>query len=252
MLDRIAEFFIFGIVPLAAGMLATPIASVAAEQTMKGEVVYRERIALPPNALVTVRLADVSLADAPSAIVAEQTIKPAGQVPIAFELKFDTSAILEKNTYALQARITVDDTLMFLNDERHEVDPLAGTSQVILVKMVNEKAAAAPISGQTWALRFIDGIGAVDSKATLRVEEDGKVAGQAPCNRYFAHAVIKGTAIGIDKPGATMMACDEKLMTQEAAFFGALEKIASFVVENGGLTLKAADGRDLLRFAASA
>ena len=64
MLDRVAEFFIFGFAPLLAVMLAAPDVSQAAEQIVKGEVVYRERIALPPNALVTVQLADVSLADA--------------------------------------------------------------------------------------------------------------------------------------------------------------------------------------------
>lgn len=35
-------------------------------KTITGTVAYRERIALPPNAVVTVTLEDVSLADAPS------------------------------------------------------------------------------------------------------------------------------------------------------------------------------------------
>ena len=59
-------------------------------------------------------------------------------------------------------------------------------------------------------------------------------------------------AISIGKPGATMMACEQKLMTHEAAFFDMLEKVASFKVEDGGLLLSAGDGRALLRFAASA
>ena len=49
-------------------------------------MVYRERIALPPNAVLSVQLADVSLADAPAAILGEQKIDPAGQVPIKFEI----------------------------------------------------------------------------------------------------------------------------------------------------------------------
>lgn len=256
MLDRIAEFFVFGIVPLAVGMLATPVASVAAEQVLKGEVVYRERIALPPGAEVTVQLADVSLADAPAAIVAEQKITPTGQVPVPFELKFDTSAILEKNTYALQARIAVDDKLMFINDERHQVDPLANAPQTIVVKMVKQQADSderASIFGQPWTLTFIDGIGAIEaSKASFQVEENGKITGRAPCNGYFASADIKGSSMTISKPGATMMACEQKLMTQEQAFFAALEKVAGFKVENGALVLAAQDGRVLLRFAATA
>ncbi len=136
MLDRIAEFFIFGFAPLVVGMLATPDFSVAAERTLTGEATYRERIALPPNAVLTVQLADVSLADAPAAIVAEREFRPAGQAPVKFELKFDSSAIQPKMTYALQARITVDDKLMFINDERHQIDPLAAGPQTIVLQMV--------------------------------------------------------------------------------------------------------------------
>ena len=252
MLDRIAEFFIFGFAPMVVVMLAASDASQAAERSVKGEVVYRERIALPSNALVTVQLVDVSVADAPAAIVAEQKITPAGQAPIPFELTFDSLAIQKRNSYALQARITVDNKLMFLNDERHALDPLSAGPQTVVVKMVGKNAGETPIFGQIWSLQFIDGVGEIDSKATFHIEESGKVTGRAPCNSYFASATIEGAEIAIGKPGATMMACEQRLMTQERAFFDALEKVASFRVENGSLVLKAADGRELLRFAASA
>ena len=65
MLDRVAEFFIFGLVPLVVGVFAVPEMTSAAETTVAGEVVYRERIALPPDAVLVVELADVSLAQAP-------------------------------------------------------------------------------------------------------------------------------------------------------------------------------------------
>jgi putative lipoprotein len=220
---------------------------------VKGEITYRERIALPPDALVIVQLADVSLADAPAAIVAEQKITPTGQVPIPFELKFDSSAIQANNSYALQARITVDDKLLFINDVRHSVDPLKADAQTVLVRKVSGgDTDDASIYGQIWSLQFIDGIGAVESKASFHVDDGGKVTGQAPCNRYFASATVKGAEITIGKPGATMMACEQRLMNQETAFFDALEKVASFKVENGRLVLKGSDGRELLRFAASA
>lgn len=252
MLDRVAELFIFGVTPLIVGMLAAPGISSASEQVMRGEVLYRERIALPPGALVTVQLADVSLADAPAAVVAEQKISPSGQSPIPFELKFETSAIQQKNTYALQARITFDDQIMFMATERHAVDPLADTPQTVVVKLVRKKGVeAVPIVGQVWSLQFIDGIGEVESKATFHVDEKGKVTGQAPCNRYFASAEITGSTLSIGKPGATMMACEAKLMTQEQAFFEALGKAAGFSIQDGRLILAAADGRELLRFAAA-
>ena len=254
MLDRIAEFLIFGFTPLLVVTLIAPDHSQAAERTMRGEVVYRERMALPPDAVVTVQLADVSLTDAPAAVVATQTIKPTGQVPIPFELKFDSSAIRKNASYALQARITVGHRLMFINDVRHTVDPLDDKAQAVLVRRTaaSETDRESSIVGQMWSLQFIEGVGAVESKATLHIDEKGKVTGQAPCNRYFATAALKGTDIAIGKAGATMMACEQKLMTQERAFFDAMEKVVSFEVENGRLILRDAAGHDLLRFGASA
>lgn len=78
MLDRIAEFFIFGFTPLVVGILAAPAFSAAAERAVEGEASYRERIALPEDAVLTVQLADVSLADAPAAVIAERKVEPAG------------------------------------------------------------------------------------------------------------------------------------------------------------------------------
>jgi len=50
-----------------------------------GTVTYLQRIAPPPDAVVDVTLADVSLQDAPALTIAEQTLTEPGQVPIPFE-----------------------------------------------------------------------------------------------------------------------------------------------------------------------
>ncbi|MBZ9861528.1 YbaY family lipoprotein [Mesorhizobium sp. CA12] len=135
MLDRIAEFFIFGLVPLVVGVLAVPEATKAGERTIAGEVTYRERIALPPDAVLVVELADVSLADAPATVVARRRVAPTGQVPIRFDIGFDPKAIQNGRTYTLQARITVGERLMFVTGASHQVDPLAGKPQTVLLKM---------------------------------------------------------------------------------------------------------------------
>jgi putative lipoprotein len=133
MLDRVAEFFVFGLVPLVVGVLAVPEMTSAAERTVAGEVVYRERIALPPDALLVVELADVSLVDAPI-VIAKRRVAPAGNVPIKFEIGFDRKAIQQGRTYALQARIAVGERLMFTTDTSHRLDPLAGKPQTVVLK----------------------------------------------------------------------------------------------------------------------
>ncbi|MGT2468207.1 YbaY family lipoprotein [Mesorhizobium atlanticum] len=79
MLDRIAEFFIFGLAPLVVGVLAVPQVTKAGEKTITGEVIYRERIALPPDAVLVIELADVSVAGAPATVIAKRRVAPTGQ-----------------------------------------------------------------------------------------------------------------------------------------------------------------------------
>ncbi|AZN99113.1 META domain-containing protein [Mesorhizobium sp. M9A.F.Ca.ET.002.03.1.2] len=254
MLDRIAEFLIFGFVPLIVGILAVPDQSVASEKTLKGEVMYRERIALPPNAVLSVQLADVSLADAPAAVIGERKVAPAGQVPIKFEISFDPQVIRPAMTYALQARITVDDRLLFVSDTRHQVDPLSDAPQTIMLKMVtsSEKPAAAPVLGQSWLIEYIDGIGVItEPQATFTISEAGKAGGSGPCNVYFATAKVDGSTIAISDIGSTFKACAPEIMAEEKALFEALAKAASYHVDAGKLVIADKDGRVILRFNAA-
>ncbi|MER9236160.1 YbaY family lipoprotein [Mesorhizobium sp. M0622] len=254
MLDRIAEFFIFGFVPLVIGILVVPELSVAAEKTLKGEVTYRERIALPPNAVLSVQLADVSLADAPAAIIGERKVVPAGQVPIKFEISFDPQVIRPNMTYALQARITADDRLLFISDERHQIDPLSDAPLTIMLKMAapSDAPAAASVFGQSWLVEYIEGIGVIaEPQATFRISQAGKAGGSGPCNVYFATATVDGSKIAIGDIGSTFKACAPQVMAEEKALFEALAKAACYHIDAGKLVIADKDDRVILRFNAA-
>ena len=90
----------------------------AVEIKVSGTVTYRQRIALPPDARLEVRIEDVSLADAPAALIAEQTVAPAGQVPIAFALTVDPERRIQGHSYAIRASIYGGDRLLFTTDTR--------------------------------------------------------------------------------------------------------------------------------------
>ena len=131
--SKLAELLVFGFAPLALGLMMSGTAD-AEERTIQGEITYRERIALPPNAVVTVELADVSLADAPASVIGRQEIKNPGQVPIKFAISYDAGVIQPKMAYAVQARITVDNQLWFINDTRYAVDPLSPQPAMLVLK----------------------------------------------------------------------------------------------------------------------
>ena len=79
---------------LALSMLATACAQFKSDKTVplsgrvSGSVLYKERIALPPDAKIIVSLEDVSYADKAGTFIAQQTLRPTGQVPIPFDLRY--------------------------------------------------------------------------------------------------------------------------------------------------------------------
>ena len=67
---------------------------------------YRERILLPPGHVLSVRVEDVSLADAPARVLAEHTEALDGRAPpYHVTVGFPTSQIDPRHTYAVRAEI---------------------------------------------------------------------------------------------------------------------------------------------------
>lgn len=91
-------------------------------RAVKGTLFYRERIALVPNAEVQITLEDVSLADAPSKIMAKQVFTSDGdQVPLDFELSYDKNQIQPNHRYSVRAQIRIDGKLRFTTDTAYPV-----------------------------------------------------------------------------------------------------------------------------------
>lgn len=88
-----------------------------------GTVSYRERIALPPTAVVKLQLLDVSFADVAATVLDSLTLRPSEgkQVPYEFLLRYDPAQINARNTYAVQARILVDGKLLFTTTQAYPV-----------------------------------------------------------------------------------------------------------------------------------
>jgi putative lipoprotein len=114
--------FAFIVIALAAGCAHTPEGSGAGEAgraTLTGTVTYLQRIALPPDAEITVSLADVSRADAAAVPLGSATFKADGrQVPLSWAIAYDPSKVDERMTYAVSARITVGGKLAWISDTR--------------------------------------------------------------------------------------------------------------------------------------
>ena len=103
---------------LALGLLLGACGSKNEESAVSGTVIYRERIALPDDAVVRVQLQDVSKMDVAAQVLGEQLIKTEGkQVPIEYSVPYDEEAIDERFTYSVSARIEDGEgKLLFISD----------------------------------------------------------------------------------------------------------------------------------------
>jgi putative lipoprotein len=89
-------------------VLVQPHAVVADNMTparISGQVVYHERMVMPPGTTIRVTLEDVSRADVRAVVLGEQIITPDSGVPVAFTLQYDAAKIDPRYSYALRAQI---------------------------------------------------------------------------------------------------------------------------------------------------
>ena len=136
----IPNLLLLPFVGFVAGLAACSTASVVPQTggvssaQVSGTVTYRERIALPPSAVIKVQLVDVSRADAPAVVLGEQLIETAGkQVPFSFAIAYGTAGIDERMSYAVQARIEAVGRLLFISDQRYAVITRGAPKHVDLV-----------------------------------------------------------------------------------------------------------------------
>ncbi len=93
-----------------------PKAELPVFASITGSLSYRQRLVLPPEAIVIVQLEDVTVSDKPQ-ILAEQRLERPGQVPIPFDLRYDSRAINPSHQYRVSARILRGPRVLFMDDQ---------------------------------------------------------------------------------------------------------------------------------------
>lgn len=104
-----------GVAPVDPGVVGGP--------AVEGSVYFGDgEVDLPEGAVVEVQLQDTSIADAPAVTLGEHVIRDARALPVAFRIPYDPSAINRKSReYSLQASVTLDGRLLYVNDTMHIV-----------------------------------------------------------------------------------------------------------------------------------
>ncbi|MCU0506966.1 MAG: META domain-containing protein [Anaerolineae bacterium] len=116
--------------------------------------------------------------------------------------------------------------------------------------------AAAGLDGTAWQMTaYNNGRGGVQTPlpdvAVTAIFAEGRVAGNAGCNNYSASFEEDGNNIKIGPPISTMMACEQKIMQQEAAYLKALPLSVTTTMESDELVLRDATGAVQVRYVAT-
>lgn len=90
-----------------------------------------------------------------------------------------------------------------------------------------------------WVVEFIGERPVVDrSPARIQFSEDGAIAGNASCNRFFGKYTYANQVLAIEPLGSTRMMCLPALMEQEQRLLEQLPTATTANIENGLLILR--------------
>ena len=207
------------LVLFAAAMLTLTSPSNAHAESVRGSASYCERIALPPDAVFEATIEDVSCADAPSVVIGQVRVDPAGQLPIRFEIAYDAAAAASASASASAAA---------LPDRA-----LTGTYW----KLVEIDAAKAEVFANQREPHVI-----------LR-NETTRVSGSSGCNNLAGSYASSGSTLSFGPMAGTRMMCIHG-MEQEAAIHKALARVAGWQVSGDRLALRDAAGAVVARLQA--
>jgi len=232
-----------------AAFLLMLMPALAAPLTLSGDVVYRERMALPAGAVLHVGV--VSLPDGKPVVGAGQTIGTKAQSPLSFLLNVRSSLDRTPGRYGLVAEIRHGDMLanptgLSILVQRVASQPVPPTPEPIL------PMPDPALIGQAWEATSIGGKPVTGQrKPTMTIEADLRTSGFGGCNRYFTEASIDGAALSFGPAAATRMACAPDAMAEELSFFAALAAVSRYEVSDNSLRLLDAAGIPLIGFVAA-
>lgn len=103
-----------------------------------------------------------------------------------------------------------------------------------------------------WQVEDVMGGGTLDNlPVTLNLAEDGSVSGRSGCNRFAGQATIDGDKLAFGALAGTRMACAPAHMDLEQKYLTALDKVATFRIDDAQRKLVLLDdaGTAVLTFA---
>ncbi|MCR9137679.1 MAG: META domain-containing protein [Alphaproteobacteria bacterium] len=239
---------VWRILILVVLLVMVPFGAIAAE--IKGSALYRERIAMPPEALFLARVFDVSDNDL-TELGRHEGVGDAGP-PYEFSIALDDARISQNARLTIRAEVILKDRPQFVAERA--LDSPNQDGLMLIMKRPADKAAA--LRNTFWRLDQIGqapvpgGVTQTEPHLILEAGAEGAFSATVGCNQMRGQVAIDGAALTFSPGATTMMACPEPLGTLEQAFSQSLAEVASFRIEGETLFLLDEKGRVQAKFTA--
>ena len=197
-------------------------------------------------------LVDVSRADAKSIQLGAITLKPESQVPVPYQISYDSGMVDARGQYAVQAIIRVDDEVLWRTTSVFPALTRDAPEQVdVMVQKMERQVSesdSVPFANTEWSVVTIDGKSLPTKReATLSFDDTGRAGGTSGCNRFNGAVDNKEGGLSFGLMAVTQMACPADMGAQEKAFFAALGRVQGFSMGAEVLDLLDVDGNTVMQ-----
>ena len=222
---------------------------------LTGMVTYRERMALPPDAELTVTL-HRKTSDGRMLVAEERASTEGRNVPLPFSIACP-AADSSSMSYELEAAISSGGTTLFATTRPLMVHPGDADIMVLTHRVMDAAPVTDGLAGTRWKLVELNGKPAevYDNQPEPHLlfnpeGAQGRISGSDGCNSLIGSYTLQGDRIGFSQLGSTMMLCP-KGDAQARALAQALAGATS--VSHSGDTLDLWSGKTrVARFKATA
>jgi putative lipoprotein len=228
----------------------------AGTDEITGSVTYRERIALPPDAVLHLMLHDLfgEGGEGPVRIVDAALPMEGRSVPFGFRLALDDASVRPGGVYVLTAWIEADGKAEFAAQRLLPALEDGAPRDLSILLRRAEPSPEASLTGTRWRAVEMAG-GAVDPKEGRRApflvlrDGAGTYMGHGGVNFVRGDFELEGESLRFMPGPTTLMAGDPEAMALEQAFLGALGAATGYRIKGEQLVLSS-DAGTVARFLA--
>lgn len=212
----------------------------------EGKLTYFERMALPPEVMVSAALTLDS-----GKIISSVLQQRNGSIPMPFRIHYLASRAENVESAKLSAAILTREGALFSTPASVEVK-LSESPTVRLNRVIAPEGEAlcppadvrpaASLTETYWKLTTLDGkpvkVAEGRREAHMVLHEDGKANGSDGCNGFFMGWEQKDGKLSFQLGGGTLMMCDDATMKQVQSFMEALNATDGWAIDGEELSLR--------------